>query len=395
MTGHASRAHAVLSASGAHRWMVCTPSAQAEVASGIPDKSSEFAEEGTFAHELSELHFSHQFQGLSDRAFNSKLKRMKANPYYSEELHEYVMEYVDYVTERVNGAKAKDPAAVLMFEERLDLSSVVPDSFGTGDVVLYYDKTLEVIDLKFGKGIEVSAVENPQLRLYGLGAYDLFSVVEDIEEVITTIVQPRLDNISTEAMLAKDLVKWGEEQVRPRAVMAHRGEGEFVPGEHCRFCKIKATCRARADEYLSTPNLTTTPHLLKPDEISDILFKADEIQKWAKDVQDYALQKAQDGVQFDGWKVVEGRSNRRYTDKQEVLNILRSHLEDEEKLQAVIKTEPVGIGDMEKKLGKETVTEVLGELIAKPPGRPTLVPESDRRPAMGAESDFDVIDDGS
>lgn len=392
MTGHAARAHAVLSASGAHRWMVCTPSAQAEVSSGIPDKSSEFAEEGTFAHELSELHFAHLFQGLTDRAFNSKLKRMKQSPYYSEELHEYVQEYVDYVTERVNGARAADPGAVLMFEERLDLSDYVPDSFGTGDVVLYYDKTIEIIDLKFGKGIEVSAEGNPQLRLYALGAMALFDLVGDIEEVVATIHQPRLDNISTEAMLAKDLIKWGVEQVRPQAEKAHKGEGEFIPGDHCRWCKIKATCRARADEYLNTPNLTAAPHLLKPDEISDILFKADEIQKWAKDVQDYALQKAQDGVQFEGWKVVEGRSNRRYTDKSEVLQTLINFLGSPEKLEEVIKTEPVGIGDMEKKLGMETVSDVLGPLIVKPPGKPTLAPESDKRPAMGAESDFDIIE---
>lgn len=387
MTGHAARAHAVLSASGSSRWLVCTKSASME--RGIQDRTSTFAEEGTFAHELSELYFAQMYQGMTKRTFNSKLKKMKENEYYSDELLGYVEEYVDLVAERINGAKARDENADLMFEERLDLSDYVPGSFGTGDVVFYADGVVEIIDLKFGKGIEVSAENNSQLRLYGLGALAIFDMIEDVREVSMTIIQPRLDNISTEVLSADELRKWGTEYVKPRAEMAWNGEGEFVPGDHCRFCKIKATCKARADKQLNMPNKLKDPYLLTPAEIADILFQADELKKWAGDVQDFALEKAQNGEEFDGWKVVEGRSNRKYADDKKALDKLKSAY-DITKI-----TEPVqllSISKLEKVIGKKTLTDKLGELIIKPQGKPTLVPESDKRPAMGAESEFDIID---
>lgn len=387
MTGHAARAHAVLSASGSSRWLVCTKSASME--RGIQDRTSTFAEEGTFAHELSELYFAQMYQGMTKRTFNSKLKKMKENEYYSDELLGYVEEYVDLVAERINGAKARDENADLMFEERLDLSDYVPGSFGTGDVVFYADGVVEIIDLKFGKGIEVSAENNSQLRLYGLGALSIFDMIEDVREVSMTIIQPRLDNISTEVLSADELRKWGTEYVKPRAEMAWNGEGEFVPGEHCRFCKIKATCKARADKQLNMPNKLKDPNLLTPAEIADILFQADELKKWAGDVQDFALEKAQNGTEFDGWKVVEGRSTRKYADEDKAFDMLKGAYKPE----VLLETKLLSISKLEKVIGKKTLTDKLGELIIKPPGKPTLVPESDKRPAMGAESDFDVIGD--
>lgn len=388
MTAHASRAHANLSASGAHRWLVCTPSASME--KGLADTTSEFAKEGTFAHELSELFFAHQHQGMTKRTFNSKFKKMKENEFYSEELLQHVEEYVDLVTERINAAKARSKSPVLLFEERLDLTDYVPESFGTGDVIVYSGGVLEIIDLKFGKGIEVSAENNSQLRLYGLGALSIFDMIEDVEEVVMTIIQPRLDNISSEALTADELRKWGTEFVKPRAEMAHNGEGEFVAGDHCRFCKIKHTCRARAEKQLAVPNKLEDPNLLTADEIADILFQADELQKWAKDVQDFALEKAQDGMMFEGWKVVEGRSTRKYADEEKVLEELKRKY----KITDISETKVLTISKLEKRIGKKMVEDLIGDLVVKPPGKPALVPESDKRPAVGAETaqaEFDVI----
>lgn len=386
--GHAERSHAILSASGAHRWLKCTKSASLE--KGIADKTSDFAEEGTFAHELSELHFAQMYQGMTKRTFNSRLKKMKENQYYTEELHEYVEEYVRLVEERINEAKARDAKPSLMFEERLDLSEYVPASFGTGDVIIYSGGVLEIIDLKFGKGIEVSAENNAQLRLYALGALSLFELIEDVEEVTTTIIQPRLDNYSMESLTADELKTWGTEYVKPRAEMAWNGEGEFVPGEHCRFCKVKHTCRARAEAYLNVPKKLEDPNLLTAEEIAEILFQADEIQKWAKDVQDYALEQAMEGTAYDGFKLVEGRSNRKYTDEQAVIERLSKNYKED----AYLERKLLAITKLEKAIGKKQFQNLLAEYVVKPQGKPTLVPESDKRPALGADtaqSEFDEI----
>lgn len=386
MTAHAERAHAALSASGSSRWLVCTPSASME--KGLADTTSEFAKEGTFAHELSELFFANQHQGMTKRTFNSKFKKMKENEFYSEELLQHVEEYVDLVAERINAAKARSKNPTFMFEERLDLTEYVPESFGTGDVILFSGGVLEIIDLKFGKGIEVSAENNSQLRLYGLGALSLFDLIEDVDEVIMTIIQPRLDNVSSEILTAEELRAWGTDYVKPKAEMAWNGEGEFVPGDHCRFCKIKHTCRARADKQLNVPHKLKDPNLLTPEEVADILFQADELKKWAGDVQEYALEKAQNGTEFEGWKVVEGRSTRKYSDDAAVLEKLSKSYD----VSQITETKLLTISKLEGTIGKKTVSEKIGDLVLKPPGKPTLVPESDKRPAMGAESDFDIIE---
>ena len=388
---HSNRAHALLSASGASRWLACPPSAVAgEKATGGERKTSVFAEEGTFAHELSELYFARKYQGMHGRTFNARLKEMQESEYYNDELNEYVLQYVDYVDERVNAARARaDSEPMLMFEEQLDFSKYVPEGFGTGDVLIYNGGEAEIIDLKFGRGVEVSAEHNPQLMLYGLGALEYFSIFEDVETVSMTIHQPRLNNISVFHLDAKELTSWGE-SIRPTAQLAFKGEGEFNPGEHCRFCPIKAVCRARMEKSTAKLGELKEPYLISHDELTDLLHEVDDIEKWAKDVKSYAFEKALNGVTFDGFKLVEGRSVRRYTNEAEIIHTLHESGIDDEMIfqEPKIKT----ITNLEKAIGKKTVAELIGAYIEKPEGKPTLVPSSDKRPELNsADDDFTEI----
>lgn len=241
---HADRSHALLSASQADRWINCPPSARLQ--EGIPNQRSEYAEEGTAAHELAELKIRNQI--LEEIGIGPLDDFRDSNPYYSAEMEEAVQWYVDVVAERYNEALSRSSDAIFLLEERLDFSYLVPEGFGTGDVVIISDGVLEIIDLKYGKGVPVSAEGNPQMRLYALGALDGFGWMFDIREVRMTIVQPRLDSISTDVMDVESLREWGETIVKPAAKLAWEGKGEFKPGDHCRWCKVKATCRARAEE---------------------------------------------------------------------------------------------------------------------------------------------------
>lgn len=389
---HADRKHALLSASAASRWLACPPSAVAgDKVQGGERQTNFYAEEGTFAHELSELYFAHKYQGMTKRTFNSRLKKMKDSEYYNEELHDYVTEYVDMVEERINVAYARSSkdATTLMFEERLDYSDYAPGGFGTGDVLIFSGGVLEIIDLKFGKGVEVSAVNNPQLKLYGLGGISLFDIIDDITAVTMTIIQPRLNNYSIYEMSYEELTDWGN-SIKPVARLAYEGKGEFNPGEHCRFCPIKATCRARVEKYTNATKDMKEPYLIDKDELADLLFEVDDIAKWAKDIKDYAQEQAVKGEHFDGWKLVEGRSNRQYTDADAIAEILISH--DYSTDDIYDKPKLLSIGKLEKAIGKQTVEEVVGEYIEKPEGKPTLVPESDKRKAINnPDDDFDVI----
>lgn len=381
---HSNRAHAKLSASGANQWLNCPPSIKAS--EGVGDTSSEFAREGTFAHELSELYFSNLYENLSDADFKQQLEQSKSNEYYSEELREYVEQYVDIVEEKINEAKAQDEP-ILFFEHRLDLTRYVPESFGTGDVVVYYNGTVEIIDLKYGKGVEVSALNNPQLRLYGLGAYELLKDFEDVHTIKMTIVQPRLHNISSETVDAADLVEWGLNTVKPQAIKAHNGEGEFKAGSHCRFCKIRHTCRARAEANNVEAEDMAEPYTLTDDELSALLHRLPEIKRWASDVEEYCKSQAVENKrEFDGWKVVEGRANRKYADEQQVYERLTEQYDPKD----VSETKVLSISKLEKQLGKKEVDGILGKLVVKPQGKPTLVTEDDKRePIMqSAEKDF-------
>ncbi|MFQ3903729.1 DUF2800 domain-containing protein [Staphylococcus sp. 50Mo3-1] len=381
---HSSRKHAYLSASSANQWLNCPPSIKAS--EGIGDKTTTFAEEGTFAHELSELYFVRLYDGMTEDKFQQELERYKQNEYYSEELREYVEQYVDIVEEKVNEARAQDEP-ILFFEHRLDLTRYVPESFGTGDVIIYYNGTVEIVDLKFGKGVEVSALNNPQLRLYGLGAYELLKDFEDVHTIKTTIIQPRLHNVSSESMTADDLVSWGLNVVRPQALKAIEGKGEFKPGNHCRFCKIRHSCRARAEANLNASKELSTPTTLTDDELAELLHKLPDIKRWASDVEDYCREQAlENSRNFDGWKVVEGRASRKYVDNEQVFERLKEHYDPDE----VSETKVLSISKLEKQIGKKKVAELLSDLVEKPQGKPTLVIEDDKRQPItdSAESDF-------
>lgn len=379
---HADRAHAILSASGSKRWLTCTPSAQLE--QEFPEQTSEFAKEGTAAHELSELYLMKYTEQINKTTFTRRYNKFKKeNEFYSQEMDDYVQSYVDLVIERINAAVALSQDAVILLEQRLDFSEWVPHGFGTGDVVLIADGILEVIDLKYGKGVPVSAVENTQMRLYALGAINQFNMLYDIETVQMTIVQPRLDSVSTDEIEADKLLAWADEEVKPKADMAMAGAGEYIAGEHCRFCRARFTCRARADENMKLAKYDfKEPPLLSRGEIAQILLEAEELQRWAKDIQSYALEQAENhGVKFDGWKLVEGRSNRKYTDEEEVASTLitSGYKEDD-----IYKKSLLGISAMEKALGKKKFGELLQELVIKPAGKPTLVPDSDKRPEINS-----------
>lgn len=378
--------HAILSASGASRWMACTPSAVLE--QQFENKSSVFAEEGTLAHELGELTLKLNLGEITKRTFNSKFKKIQENKLYSADMPDYVQTYVDTCLERVSEAKATTPDALFKIEQRLDFSEWVPDGFGTGDFVIIADGTMEVCDLKYGKGVPVSANNNKQMMLYALGAIAEFNFLYDIQKVRMTIIQPRLDNISTFEVTTEDLLKWAEDYVRPRAELAIKGKGEFCAGDHCKFCRAKAICRARAEKNMELAKYDfEEPALLDNNDVAYILSKIDELVNWAGDVKDFALEQALNGEEYDGFKVVEGRSNRKYADTEAIVEILRdNNFNDPDIFKP---SELITLTNMEKLVGKKKLTELIGEYIVKPPGKPTLVPITDKRePYNPAKADF-------
>lgn len=378
--------HAILSASGASRWMACTPSAVLE--QQFENKSSVFAEEGTLAHELGELTLKLNLGEITKRTFNSKFKKIQENKLYSADMPDYVQTYVDTCLERVSEAKATTPDALFKIEQRLDFSEWVPDGFGTGDFVIIADGTMEVCDLKYGKGVPVSANNNKQMMLYALGAIAEFNFLYDIQKVRMTIIQPRLDNLSTFEVTTEDLLKWAEDYVRPRAELAIKGKGEFCAGDHCKFCRAKAVCRARAEKNMELAKYDfEEPALLDNNDVAYILSKIDELVNWAGDVKDFALEQALNGEEYDGFKVVEGRSNRKYADTEAIVEILRdNNFNDPDIFKP---SELITLTNMEKLVGKKKLTELIGDYIVKPPGKPTLVPIADKRePYNPAKADF-------
>lgn len=383
-------AHAILSASGSYRWLRCTPSAKLE--RQFPEETSQYAAEGSFAHTMAELRLNKYLDRIKTRSFNSKMKALEENEFYSKEMVDYIEGYVAVVVERISEAQARSKDAVILLEQKLDFNQWVPKGFGTGDVVIIADGIMEIIDLKYGKGVPVSAEDNSQMRLYALGALALYEMLYDIQTVRMTIIQPRLDSISSDDMPVDELTKWAEEYLKPRAEMAIKGEGEFVAGEHCKFCKARFNCRARAEANLELAKHDfCDPFLLTNDEIADILGKAEELASWVKDITDYALDQAVNhNVKFPGWKLVEGRSNRKYSDECIVAEVLVKADYPEEKIYKP--SELLGITAMEKELGKKRFNELLAGLLIKPPGKPTLAPESDKRPeissADSAKADF-------
>ena len=372
--------HAYLSASASHRWLACPPSAK--LCANILDQASEYAQQGTDCHELCAY--------LVEKALGKDVIDPTENlTYYDAEMQNCAEEYRNYVLEQIEAAKefCKDPQ--VMIEQRLDFSRWVENGFGTGDCVIVADEVLQIIDYKHGLGILVSAGDdehggNSQMMCYALGALEVFGDIYDINQIKMTIFQPRRENISTYTISKKNLLKWADEILAPTAQLAYVGKGEFNAGDHCTFCKVKATCRKRAEYNLELAKYDfEMPATLDDTEIAAILEKVDEMISWGNDIKDYALQQAQSGVHFEGWKIVEGRSKRKYTDENAVADTVKDAGFDpyEKKL--------LGITAMSTLLGKKKFEELLGGLIYKPPGKPTLVPESDKRPAMNtAKDDF-------
>ena len=380
-------AHAILSASGASRWMACPPSARLE--QKFPQSTSPYAEEGTLAHELGEITLRKNLGEYSTRKYNSELKKIKANELYTADMPDYVDLYVTTCMEKLAEAKESTSDAVAVVEQRLDFSRWVPDGFGTGDFVIIADGTMEICDLKYGKGVAVSAIENKQMRLYALGAISQFEFLYDIQKVKMTIIQPRLDSISTDEITVEELMYWAEYTVKPIAEKAIKGEGKFCAGDHCKFCRAKAVCKARADKNMELAKYDfETPQTLDNEDISFILSRVDELVNWATDVKEYALTMALQGEEFYGFKVVEGRSNRKYTDTNKIAEILIANEFTEDKIYKP--QELLTLTNMEKVVGKKALLELIGDYIIKPPGKPTLAPVSDKRPVYNpAKADFE------
>ena len=361
--------HSVLGASAADRWMNCTPSAQ--LTAGMEDETTTFAAEGTAAHALCEWKVR--------KALKMRAGRRPTSDYWTDEMEEFTDDYRDFIMDLVGQAKltCKDP--VTLIEQHLDFSCYVPDGFGTGDFLLVADKELNVVDFKYGRGVAVYADHNPQMMLYALGALNLFDCLYDIENVTMTIFQPRLSSISTWTISAEELYKWAEEVLRPKAELAAKGEGEFISGSWCRFCKARNTCRARAESFLELAKMEfQPPALLSDEEVAEVMEKADELSKWASDVMAYAQAEAiENGKHWNGYKLVEGRSTRRFTDEKKVEEAAKGAGYTD-----IYNKSLITLTAFEKLMGRETFKEVLGSYVTKPAGKLTLVPVSDKRPEV-------------
>lgn len=364
--------HAILSASGAHRWLNCTPSARLELE--FDDNSGEAAAEGTAAHALSE----HKLR----KALKMRSKK-PVSPYDSDEMDNYTDGYVEFVLEVIEQAKQICSDPLILIEQRLDFSKYVPEGFGTGDCLIIADGTLHIIDFKYGQGVLVSAEDNPQMKLYALGALDVFDGIYDIEMVSMTIYQPRRENVSTSTVSKENLYQWAEEVLKPKAELAFNGDGNYCPGEWCQFCRAAVKCRARAEAKMKLATFEfALPPLLSDEEIAGILSSIGDLTSWANEIIAYATDAAVNhGKKWPGFKVVEGRSNRKYKDEESVAEAAKNA-----GYRDIYKQSLITITEMEKLMGKSKFNEILGELVMKPPGKPTLVPVSDKRPEMNTSS---------
>lgn len=380
---HSCRSHARLNASSSHRWMMCPPSVK--LSEQFADKPSPYAEEGTFLHELCELKLHRYLGDMTADLIEQQYAEHRDNDFYSDEAESVTDEYVAFCIETIEAVRLSCPDPLIMVEHRLDYSEYVPDGFGTGDLVIVADGAIEVIDFKGGRGVRVDANRNSQLMLYGLGALLEFDPLYDIHTVRMIIVQPRLSNTSTYEITAHDLICWAETEVRPKALLAYEGAGEFCAGEWCRFCKARYTCRKRSEYHMRLAEHDfRQPDLLSDEEIADILPVADSLNSWVQDLLAYATQAAVNGKSWPGYKLVAGRTVRKYTSEAEVIKAAT-----EAGYTDIYKTTLLGVGDLEKRMGRKRFSEVLGKFIVKPAGAPTLVPETDsRKPYSDAASDF-------
>ena len=374
--------HALLSASASHRWLNCPPSAK--LCAEADNQSSPYAQQGTDAHALCE----HKVLAALGRDSPDPTEDLD---YFDQEMTDCTDEYCSYVMEQLQEARkyCKDPEVLV--EQRLDFSCYVPDGFGTGDCLIISDDRLHIIDFKYGMGILVEAEDNPQMKLYALGALTIYDALYDIKEVSMTIFQPRRENVSTWTVTVADLKAWAEDELKPRAKMAYDGEGEYLPGEWCTFCRAAVRCRARAEEKLRLAQAEfRMPPLLTDAEIEDILTVLPDLTKWANEISAYALDAALNhGKEWNGFKVVEGRSVRKYRDEEAVAEAAK-----DAGYKDVYRQSLIPLTEMQRLMGKDKFEEILGGLIYKAPGKPTLVPKSDKRPAVNvtnAINEFDEI----
>jgi len=348
--------------------MSCPPSAQLE--QQFPNETSIYAEEGTAAHDLAE----HKLK----KALKMRSKK-PTSKYQSDEMDEITELYMEYCLELIEKAKESCPDLQILIEQRLDFSDYVPEGFGTGDLVVVGSGTLHVVDFKYGRGVIVGAEKNPQMMLYALGALSIFDMLYDIKKVSMVIVQPRVDNFSTWEITVEELLKWAEEELKPKALLASTGGGEFCAGDHCRFCRAKNQCRARAVKNLELLKYEfQDPSLLTDEEIAEIIGLANELSKWASDVYTYAAALAiNEGREWDGFKLVEGRTRRKYTDEKAVAEAAKDAGYTD-----IFKQSLITITEMEKLMSKQKFKQILGSLVEKPKGKLTLVPETDKRQAV-------------
>ena len=378
--------HALLSPSASHRWLHCTAAPRLE--EGIKDEGSDYAAEGTLAHAYCAMKLKN-FLGLPTDGEKEEIAALQEK-YGTGEMAEYTDTYATIVLEKYNDARAATPDAQLLVETRLDFSDYVPEAFGTADAIIIADGTMEVIDFKYGKGVKVSAVENPQMMIYALGAYARFAFEYRIDNLRATIVQPRIDNLSEYEITVEELTSWAANVLAPAAEKAYKGEGPQTPGAWCQFCKVKNQCRALANKCKEV--VAVDPKLITPEELAkDVLPMVPIVKTWISGVEDFALAQALSGVQIPGWKIVEGRSVRKIVDADATITALN---QAGYKTTEILKPQELRtITDLEKLVGKKQFAALCGEWIEKPKGKPTLAPESDKRKAIDpVAEDFKDID---
>ena len=372
--------HALLSPSASHRWLHCTAAPRLE--EGIKDEGSDYAAEGTLAHAYCAMKLKN-FLGLPTDGEKEEIAALQEK-YGTGEMAEYTDTYATIVLEKYNAARAATPDAQLLVETRLDFSDYVPEAFGTADAIIIADGTMEIIDFKYGKGVKVSAVENPQMMIYALGAYARFAFEYRIDNLRATIVQPRIDNLSEYEITVEELTAWAANVLTPAAEKAYKGEGPQTPGAWCQFCKVKNQCRALASKCKEV--VAVDPKLITPEELAkDVLPMVPIVKTWISGVEDFALAQALSGVQLPGWKIVEGRSVRKITDTDSVAAVLTKNGYKQNDIFKPVEMRT--ITDLEKLVGKKQFAAMCGEWINKPQGKPTLAPEGDKRKAIDPIAD--------
>ena len=372
--------HALLSPSASHRWLHCTAAPRLE--EGVEDKGSEYAAEGTLAHAYCAMKLK-KFLGLPTDGEEKEIAELN-DKYHTGEMDEYTDTYAAIVLEKYNAARAATADAQLLVETRLDFTDYVPEAFGTADAIIIADGTMEVIDFKYGKGVKVSAVENPQMMIYALGAYARFAFEYRIDNLRATIVQPRIDNLSEYEITVEELTAWAANVLTPAAEKAYKGEGLQTPGAWCQFCKVKNQCRALASKCKEV--VAVDPKLITPEELAkDVLPMVPIVKTWISGVEDFALAQALSGIQLPGWKIVEGRSVRKITDTDSVAAVLTKNGYKQNDIFKPVEMRT--ITDLEKLVGKKQFAAMCGEWINKPQGKPTLAPEGDKRKAIDPIAD--------